>query len=153
VRLIANVDSGYTQFQWDDALPNKTLKLEDGTLEAENIKVTSANFDSKEYNRIYVGLDDNIIKYRTKAELKTDLELAQVYNYKGIKENLNALKAITSANIGDVYFLSDTSNSWACKQNVTAATGDNYETYWSNLGKNVDLSGYVTLDTEQTIIG
>jgi hypothetical protein len=132
---------------------DKTLQLDGGTLEAKDIKVTSANFGSNEYSRIYVGSNNNIIKYRTKAELRTDLGLAAVYFYKGTLANLNALKAITVASVGDVYFLSDTKDSWSCKQAVTAATGDNYEAYWSNLGQNVDLSGYVTLDTEQTITG
>ena len=76
------------------------------------------------------------------------MDLSQVYNYKGTLANLNALKEIASARVGDVYFLFDTSNNWACKQAVTEATNDdNYTTYWSNLGNTVDLSGYVTLDT------
>jgi hypothetical protein len=70
-----------------------------------------------------------------------------VYNYKGTLADLNALKSIASARVGDVYFLSDTGNSWACKQKIAEATGNDYETYWSNLGNNVDLSGYMTLDT------
>jgi hypothetical protein len=42
---------------------------------------------------------------------------------------------------------------WACKAAVTAATGNNYATYWQSIGNTISLSGYVTKDTDQTITG
>lgn len=117
------------------------------------ITSTSISDGGSTYDRILMASDAGLIGYRTKIEFIQDLELSQVYNYKGTLTDLNALKSIASARVGDVYFISATSNSWACKTKVTAATGDNYETYWSNLGNSVDLSGYMTLDTTQTITG
>ena len=105
------------------------------------------------YDKILVASDAGLIGYRTKKEFVQDLAISQVYNFKGALANLDALKAITSAEVGDVYFLSDTYHSWACKEKVTAATGNSYGTFWNDLGKNVDLSGYVTLNTDQTITG
>ena len=106
------------------------------------------------YDKVLVA-NNNKLGYRTKAELRTDLDLATAYFYKGTLADINALKNITSANIGDVYFISETKDSWACKQVVDEpyGSGDYYENYWSNLGKNIDLSGYMTLNTDQTITG
>lgn len=140
-----------------------TLPASSGTLartSGDPLAVTSLTISpssfvngTEMYDKILMASDTGLIGYRTKRELVTDLNLAYVYNYKGELANINALKAITSAVVGDVYFLSDTGNSWACKQNVTSATGNNYTTYWSDLGKNIDLSGYMTLNTNQTITG
>lgn len=113
----------------------------------------SSNLNSANYDKICITDNNGWIYYRTKTQFIQDLDLSQVYNYKGTLEDLNALKSVASARVGDVYFISATNDSWACKQKVTSATGDNYANYWSNLGKNVDLSGYMTLDTEQTITG
>lgn len=77
-----------------------------------------------------------------------DLGLSQVYKYKGTK-TWAELKALTSAEIGDVYSITDkdpdgnTNADWACYKKVTAATGDSYATYWQSLGGKVDLSAYV----------
>lgn len=120
---------------------------------AKNLQLISNKLNSSEYSRIYIGNEDGLIQYRTLPQFKTDLGLATVYYYKGTLNDINALKNISSAKIGEVYYILATSDSWACKRQITAATGDNYETYWSNLGANVDLSGYVTLDTDQTITG
>jgi hypothetical protein len=120
-----------------------------GEIETGTIKSTSISNGTSTYDRILMASDAGLIGYRTKKEFIADLSISQVYDFKGALANLNALKSITSAEVGDVYFLSDTYHSWACKQKVTSATDDdNYKTYWSDLGKNVDLSGYMTLDTE-----
>lgn len=77
-----------------------------------------------------------------------DLGLSTVYNYRGTK-TWAQLKALTSAEIGDVYSITDkdpdgnTNADWACYKKVTAATGDSYATYWQSLGGKVDLSAYV----------
>jgi hypothetical protein len=82
----------------------------------------------------------------TKSTLE-NLGLNTVYKYKGTK-TWTQLKAITSAAIGDVYSISDTdpegntNADWACYATVTAATGDNYATYWQSLGGKIDLSPY-----------
>ena len=96
---------------------------------------------------------------RTQTDFIKDLKLSQVYNYKGTITWAQLL-AVSSANVGDVYFISGadgngaSGQSWACKQRVTAATTSaNYSTYWQSLGASVDLSGYVTKDTSQTISG
>lgn len=78
----------------------------------------------------------------------SDLGLSTVYRYMGTK-TWAELKALTSAEIGDVYSITDkdpdgnTNADWACYTKVTAATGDNYATYWQSLGGKVDLSAYV----------
>ena len=78
-----------------------------------------------------------------------DLGLSTVYKYKGTK-TWAELKALTSAEIGDVYSITDkdpdgnTNADWACYTAVTAATGDNYANYWQSLGGKVDLSNYIT---------
>ena len=78
----------------------------------------------------------------------SDLGLSTVYKYKGTK-TWAELKALTSAEIGDVYSITDkdpdgnTNADWACYKKVTAATGDSYATYWQSLGGKVDLSAYV----------
>ena len=88
----------------------------------------------------------------------SDLGLSTVYKYKGTK-TWAQLKALTSAEVGDVYSITDkdpdgnTNADWACYTKVTAATGDNYANYWQSLGGKVDLSNYVTLDGTQTITG
>ena len=135
------------EFKQDFILDNKDI------LGVNHLQLKSENFNDLAYNHIYVGGADNFIKYRTKTQFIQDLKLSQVYNYKGTLADLNALKSIESARVGDVYFISATSDSWACKTEVTSATGTNYETYWNNLGQNVNLSGYMTLDTNQTISG
>jgi hypothetical protein len=77
-----------------------------------------------------------------------DLGLSTVYKYKGTK-TWAELKALTSAEIGDVYSITDkdpdgnTNADWACYTKVTAATGNNYANYWQSLGGKVDLSAYV----------
>ncbi len=78
----------------------------------------------------------------------SDLGLSTVYKYKGTK-TWAELKALTSAEVGDVYSITDkdpdgnTNADWACYTKVTAATGDNYANYWQSLGGKVDLSAYV----------
>ena len=78
----------------------------------------------------------------------SDLGLSTVYKYKGTK-TWAELKALTSAEIGDVYSITDkdpdgnTNADWACYTKVTAATGNNYANYWQSLGGKVDLSAYV----------
>jgi hypothetical protein len=87
-------------------------------------------------------------------QFRTDLNLAQVYDYKGTLQDLNTLYTISNASVGDVYYIANTKQSWACHKAITAATNStNYTEYWSNLGDYVDLSAYVTLDTTQTITG
>lgn len=88
-----------------------------------------------------------------------DIGLSTVYKYKGTKTWAQLL-AITSAEIGDVYSISDidpdgnTNADWACWAPVTAATtATTYQNFWQSLGGKVDLSNYVTLDGEQTITG
>jgi hypothetical protein len=78
-----------------------------------------------------------------------DLGLATVYRYKGTVTWAQLL-AITSAQIGDVYSISDkdpdgnTDADWACYEPVTAATtSSNYRSYWQSLGGKVDLAAYV----------
>lgn len=78
-----------------------------------------------------------------------DLGLATVYRYKGTV-TWTQLLAITSAQIGDVYSISDkdpdgnTDADWACYEPVTAATtSSNYRSYWQSLGGKVDLGAYV----------
>lgn len=77
-----------------------------------------------------------------------DVGLSTVYKYKGTK-TWAELKAIASAEIGDVYSITDkdpdgnTNADWACYTKVTAATGDNYASYWQSLGGKVDLAAYV----------
>lgn len=141
-------DLGTSSTYWKDIYASG--KLTTGTIQLANTQNGTSTYD-----KIIMASDEGLLGYRTKREFITDLNLAYVYNYKGEIENIEALKAITSANIGDVYFISETSDSWACKQVVDEpyGSGDYYETYWSNLGNNVDLSGYMTLDTNQTITG
>lgn len=78
-----------------------------------------------------------------------DLGLSQVYKYRGTK-TWNELLAITKAEIGDVYSITNkdpdgnTNADWACYKAVSAAcTTSNYSTYWQSLGGKVDLSAYV----------
>ena len=98
--------------------------------------------------------DKTTLGYRTTANFIQDLAIAQIYNFKGNLDDLNDLRAIASASVGDVYFISDTYHSWACKEKVTSATTEsNYKTYWSDLGVIVNLRNYVTLDDSQEITG
>ena len=84
-----------------------------------------------------------------------DLGLATVYNYRGTI-TWDELKALTSAEVGDVYSIAtedpegNTNADWACYEKVTAATGDNYATYWQSLGGKVNLSAYVQGPTSST---
>lgn len=101
---------------------------------------------------------DKTICSTSQNDFIQDLRLSQVYNYKGTV-TWAELKQISSAKVGDVYFISGTDGanktgqSWACTQKVTEVTGNNYATYWQSLGNYLDLSGYVTKDTTQTISG
>ena len=88
----------------------------------------------------------------------SDLKLSNVYRYMGTK-TWAQLKQIASARVGDVYSISDQDGEgnlgadWACYQTVTAATGDNYATYWASLGVKLDTRKLVTTDTTQDISG
>lgn len=93
------------------------------------------------------------ICHRPRVQFIQDLGLSQVYNYKGTLSSLNNLKSISPARVGDVYFISEMNDNWACKQTVIAATGDKYTNYWQSIGNSVDLSGYVTKDKNETITG
>lgn len=81
-----------------------------------------------------------------------DLGLSQVYNYKGTI-TWEDLKKISSARVGDVYYIIDIDAdghmgcNWACKKQVTTATNDEYELYWQSLGSYVNLSGYALLNS------
>lgn len=88
-----------------------------------------------------------------------DIGLSTVYKYKGTKTWAQLL-AITEAEIGDVYSISDidpegnTNADWACWAPVIAATtATTYQNFWQSLGGKVDLSNYVTLDGTQIITG
>lgn len=140
----------------DGSTKSFTNDIADKFTEIDNNKTNkpTSDINKSDYQIIvYPGENSNNLYYRSPTSFIQDLGLSQVYNYKGTLADLNALKSITSARVGDVYFISATNDSWACKQKVTAATGDNHTTYWNNLGSNVDLSGYVTKDTAQTITG
>ncbi len=78
-----------------------------------------------------------------------DVGLSTVYKYKGTKTWAQLL-AITKAEIGDVYSISDkdpegnTNADWACWTAVTAATtATTYQNFWQSLGGKVDLTAYV----------
>ena len=132
---------------------NNTNILGVNQVTTKHLQLQSENFNDSNYDHIYVGNTNAIIKYRNVNQFRADLKLAQVYDYKDTLDTLDELKAITSAKVGDTYFITDSGESWSCKQKVTAATNDNYTAYWSNLGNAVDLSGYTTLNTNQTIDG
>lgn len=142
-------------------LPSKTgtLLVKNGdtmtgplTISTSGTNPALANGGSS-YDKIIMASNGGTLGFRTKKEFVQDLSLSLVYNYRGTKLTLEDLKDVSSASIGDVWFVLETGDNWACYAAVTTATGADYETYWSNLGKNVDLSGYMTLATDQTIIG
>lgn len=135
-------------------------------LQSENIvevrhitESLNANYGNATYDKIGVIDANNVLYHRSKNEFIKDLKLSQVYNYKGTVTWDQLKNNITSAKVGDVYFISGTDGanktgqSWACIQPVEAASGNNYASYWQSLGNYVDLSGYVTKDTDQTISG
>ena len=64
--------------------------------------------------------------------------LGHVLNFKGTKTSETAIKAITSATIGDVWINTADGSEWFCKQTITTATA----TAWEKLGFTIDLSGY-----------
>ena len=108
------------------------------------------------YTKIIIANSSNdktTLGYRKTTNFIQDLAIAQIYNFKGNLDDLDDLQAIASASVGDVYFISDTYHSWACKAEVTSATESNYKTYWSDLGVIANLSNYVTLDDPQEISG
>lgn len=73
------------------------------------------------------------VKNNLSQNYYTKEELAKVLNYKGAKNSLAEIEAITDGNIGDVY--------------VDKSSGIEYiwdGTQWDALGNTVDLSGYVT---------
>ena len=114
-----------------------------GTINIEHPTTTATTAD------IYkIGKDDKGHVVIGAKITPADLGLSQVYKYKGTK-TWAELKALTAAEIGDVYSITDkdpdgnTNADWACYTKVTAATGDNYATYWQSLGGKVDLSAYV----------
>jgi hypothetical protein len=85
-----------------------------------------------------------------------DVGLSTVYKYKGTKTWAQLL-AITKAEIGDVYSISDkdpegnTNADWACWTAVTAATtATTYQNFWQSLGGKVDLTAYVQGPTSAT---
>lgn len=126
------------------------------------LKIKPSTTNSTSYNILIQensGVNKTICS-TSQNDFIQDLKLSQVYNYKGTV-TWDQLKNITFAKVGDVYFISGadgtnkTGQSWACIQPPPTETGagNNYATYWQSLGNYVDLSGYVTKDTNQTISG
>jgi hypothetical protein len=115
-----------------------------GTITIEHPTTTATAAD------IYkIGKDDKGHVVIGDKIVPADLGLSTVYKYKGTK-TWAELKALASAEIGDVYSITDkdpdgnTNADWACYTTVTAATGDSYANYWQSLGGKVDLSSYIT---------
>ena len=104
-----------------------------------------------------IGTNVLTLKRVTPDTFISKLGIAKVYNYKGTLANLDALKQVASAEIGDVYNIESDNKNYACKKKVTAATGNSYTTYWEEIGTAVQLEGYATkayVDTEiNTLIG
>lgn len=74
-------------------------------------------------------------------EVKVNEALAGVFHYKGSVATYSDLPA-SDNEVGDVYNVIDTGKNYAWDGSV-----------WDDLGGLVDLSNYVTLDSEQTITG
>jgi len=64
--------------------------------------------------------------------------LGSVLNYKGTKTSESAIKAITSAKVGDVWINTADNSEWVCKENISAAKAS----AWEKLGSTIDLSEY-----------
>lgn len=110
---VATSDDGNYVIGWYE--PNPT------TIDGVNTAVTALQ---GELQTVKNNLSQN---YYTKEEL------GKVLNYKGAKNSLAEIEAITDGNIGDVY--------------VDKSSGIEYiwdGTQWDALGNTVDLSGYVT---------
>ena len=128
---------------------NKNIKFS-SEADINTLKISNlTNFNGSDYTNVIVqgGSSSTTLQCRTKSQFVEDLGLSTVFIYKGTLADLTALKELSTARVGDVYFISDTSESWACKQAVeenTDVTDENLSTYWTNLGNSVNLEGYVT---------
>ena len=65
--------------------------------------------------------------------------LGSVMNYKGTKASEAAIKALTSAAIGDVWINTADNSEWVC---ITTIDGTASAAAWEKLGPTIDLSGY-----------
>lgn len=167
-KLIKNNGTDDQILMGDGSTKSFTTEITNVITGINNTLATKANIPANDINSssydiivrsTSAGTTTATLYRRTQTDFIKDLKLSQVYNYKGTITWAQLL-AISSANVGDVYFISGadgngaSGQSWACKQRVTAATtSSNYSTYWQSLGASVDLSGYVTKDTNQTISG
>lgn len=61
-------------------------------------------------------------------------------NWRGVKDNTDEIKSITSAKKGDVWHSNGDGSEWVCTQDITAANAD----AWTELGTPINLSGYYT---------
>lgn len=61
-------------------------------------------------------------------------------NWRGVKDNTDEIKSITSAKKGDVWHSNGDGSEWVCTQDITAANADT----WIELGTPINLSGYYT---------
>jgi hypothetical protein len=64
--------------------------------------------------------------------------LGHVLNFQGTKASEAAIKAITSANKGDVWINTADSSEWFCTETIATAT----PSAWEKMGFTIDLSGY-----------
>ena len=65
--------------------------------------------------------------------------LGSVLNYKGTKASEAAIKAITTAAIGDVWINTADNSEWVC---ISTLDGTASAAAWEKLGPTIDLSGY-----------
>lgn len=92
------------------------------------------------------GTNSLILKRITPDNFIAKLGIAKVYNYKGTLANLDALKTIESAAVGDVYNLIDSSKNYACIKTIdTTILEADFNTYWQEIGTAINLEGYATV--------
>lgn len=64
--------------------------------------------------------------------------LGTLLNFKGVKSTEEAIKALASADKGDVWICSADNSEWVCTEDISVATASS----WERLGPTIDLSGY-----------
>ena len=135
-------------------LTNNKLSLSGGTMtgalsfKKTNTEDTALANVTDEINNIVIandGTDILTLKRITPDNFISKLGIAKVYNFKGAKNNLGELRAVTSAAVGDVYNVG--TDNYACIKTVTSEitiTEANFNTYWKEIGTAISLEGYAT---------
>lgn len=132
-------------------------KIENGTITIGTVGITplvaSSAIDASkltgaiptDVTAVTQDLNDNSNKIATTAYVDSSISaLGNIFTFKGVKETLAEINAITEANIGDVWICGSDNSEYVSTKKIEG-TAD--PTAWEKLGVTIDLSDYLRVST------